>query len=176
MTCRHWFGGLVHSSPEDWPGVVGKWSVPIHAPVDDCDPCMLHPCSTNPFLCTLLSSSSPAFCSAKTLSASVYTIQQNTYRRRRSLENMLFTSTRLLSVQRGQPSCEGLPLPFGHPEVNHGAKEGIDWRFNGPKGCSRGKRGLFSPRGGFCLAWCYTTSKFSMEDNIWYALYQWIRN
>ena len=23
---------------------------------------------------------------------------------------------------------------------------------------------------------CYATSKFSMEDNIWYALYQWILN
>ena len=26
------------------------------------------------------------------------------------------------------------------------------------------------------LSWCYTTSEFSMENNIWYALYQRIRN
>ena len=86
----------------------------------------LCPCSTNPFLCTPLSSSSSAFHSAKTPSTSTYTIQRNTHGCRHSPENMLFISARLLLVQRGQPSCEGLPLPFGHLEVNHRAKGGID--------------------------------------------------
>jgi len=98
--------------------VVGKRSVPIHAPVDDRDLCTLRPCSTNPFLGTPLPSSSSALHSAKAPSASAYTIQWSTHGRRRSPKNMLFASMRLLLVRRGQPSCEGLPLPFGRPEVN----------------------------------------------------------
>ena len=86
----------------------------------------LCPCSTNPFLCTPLSSSSSTFCSTKTASASTCTIRRNTHGRRCSLENVLLTSMRLLSVWRGQPSCKGLLLLFGRPEVNHGAKGGID--------------------------------------------------
>ena len=151
-TCRLWSGGLVCSSPEDRPDAVGKWSVPIYAPVNNCDPCTLCSCSTNPFFCTLLSSSSSAFHSAKTPSTSTCTIWWNAHGHKHSSENMLFTSVRLLSVRRGQPSCKGLPLLFGHPEVNCRAKGGIDWRFNGPEGCSRGRRGLFNPGEGFCLA------------------------
>jgi len=86
----------------------------------------LCPCSTNPFLCTPLSSSSSAFHSTKTPSTSTYTIQWNTHGYRHSPENALFTSVRLLLVRRGQPSCEGLPPLFGHLEVNYGAKGGID--------------------------------------------------
>ena len=71
----------------------------------------------------------------------------------RSSENAFLTSARLLSVRRGQPSCKGLLPPFRCPEVNHGAKGGIDWRFNGPEGYSRGRGGLFSPGEGFCLVW-----------------------
>jgi len=86
---------------------------------------MLCSYSTNLFLCTSLSSSSSTYRSAKTLSASTYTIQRNTHGHRCSPENTLFTSVRLLSVQRGQPSCEGLPLLFGRLKVNHRAKRGI---------------------------------------------------
>ena len=86
---------------------------------------MLCSYSTNPFLCTSLSSSSSTRRSAKTLSASTYTIQRNTHGHRCSPENTLFTSVRLLSVQRGQPSCEGLPLLFGRLKVSHRAKRGI---------------------------------------------------
>ena len=86
----------------------------------------LRPCLTNSFLCTLLFSSSSAFHSAKTPSASAYTVWRNTHGRRHSPENTLFTSVRLLSVWRGQPSCKGLSPLFGHPEVNHRAKGGID--------------------------------------------------
>ena len=43
MTHRHWSGGLVHSSPEDQPGVIDKQSIPIYTLVNDRDFCMLHP-------------------------------------------------------------------------------------------------------------------------------------
>ena len=60
---------------------------------------------------------------------------------------------RVLLVWRGQLSCEGLPLPLGCPKVNHRTERGIDWRINGPKGCSRGEESLLHPRKGFCLVW-----------------------
>ena len=81
-----------------------------------------------------------------------YTIQRSTHGRRCSLENALFTSTWVLLVRRGQPSCEGLPPPLGHPEVNCRTEGGIDWRLNGPEGCSGEKGSLLNPGGGFCLA------------------------
>ena len=50
----------------------------------------------------------------------------DTYRHRCSLEDALFTSTKVLLVQRGQSSREGLPSLSRHPKVNYGAEGGID--------------------------------------------------
>jgi len=120
MTRRHRSGGLVCSSLEDRPSAVGKWSIPIHALVNDCDLCTLCPYLTNPFFGTPLPSSSSVFCSAKTPTISACTIQRNTYGCRCSPENTLLTSMRLLLLRRGQPSCKGLLPLFGCLEVNCG--------------------------------------------------------
>ena len=118
------FGRPADTDPEAW--YAAAWRIDQVWLANEVFQSTLCPCSTNPFLCTLLSSSSSVFCSAKTPSASTYTVWRNTYKRKHSPENMLFTSTRLLSVQRGQLSCEGLSPPFGCPEVNRRAKRGID--------------------------------------------------
>jgi len=86
----------------------------------------LRPYSTNPFFGTPLPSSSSTFRSAQTSATSACTIWRNTHGRRRCPENAPFTSTRLLSLQRDQPSCEGLPPPFGRSEVNRRAKRETD--------------------------------------------------
>ena len=77
----------------------------------------------------------------------------------------------VLLVRRGQPSHEGLSLPLGCLEVNRGAEEGIDWRFNGPEGCSRGRGSLLNPGRGFCLAqpaksvpWLLLVNRFAVLD------------
>ena len=58
---------------------------------------------------------------------------------------------RVLSVQRGQLPHKGLPSLLERPEANRGATGRIDQRFNGLKGCSRGRRSWLRPGGGFCL-------------------------
>jgi len=123
-TCGHWSGSLVCSHLEDQLGAVSEWSLSIHAPVNNLGPYMLYPFLTDPSLNTPPSSDSSAPCSTKAPSA--YTIWRNTHGRKCSSENMLFTSARVLSVQRGQPSCEGLPPPLGHLKVNCRTKRGTD--------------------------------------------------
>ena len=144
-------GSLVCSHLEDQPGTVDKQSLSIHALVDNLAPYMLCPSSTDPSLDTLLSSNSSALHSAK--ASSTNTIWRNTYEGRRSLENVLFTSVRILSVQRGQLSCEGLPLLLGRLKVNCRTKGGTDWRLDGSEGCSRGR--------GFCLVWLAKSGPWS---------------
>ena len=118
------FGQSADTDPEAW--YAAAWRIDQVRLANEAFQSTLRPCSTNPFLCTPLSSSSSTFHSTKTASASTCTIRRNTHRRRCSLENVLLTSMRLLSVWRGQPSCKGLLPLFGRPEVNHGAKGGID--------------------------------------------------
>ena len=116
------FGQPTDTDPEAW--YAAAWRINQVQLANEAFQSTLHPCLTNPFLCTPLFSSSSAFRSTKT--ASACTIWRNTHGRRCSLENVLLTSMRLLSVRRGQPSCKGLLPLFGRPEVNHGAKGGID--------------------------------------------------
>ena len=71
--------------------------------------------------------------------------------RRRSPEGVLSTSTRVLSVQRGQLPRKELPPPLRRPEVNHGATGRIDRRFDGLERCSRRRGSWPLPGGGFCL-------------------------
>ena len=124
---------------------------------------MLHPSSINPFLSTLSSSDSSVPHSTKT--SFVYTIRRNTHGHRCSPENMLFTSTRMLPVRRGQSSCEGLPPLLGCLKVDCRTEGGIDWRLNGPERCSRGGRSLLCPRRGFCLAWPVKSAPWSLLVN-----------
>ena len=144
MTHEHWSRSLVRSCLEDQPGAVGEWSFSINTPVNDLGPYMLCPFLTDLSLDILLSSNNSAPHSTKALSA-------YTHRCRRSPENMLFTSTRMLSVQRGQLSHEGLPLLLRHLKVNCRTKGKTDWRLDGPEGYSRGKGNLLCPREEFCL-------------------------
>ena len=55
-------------------------------------------------------------------------------------------------MQRAQPSREGLSPPSRRPEVNRGATERIDRRFDGLEGCSSRRGSWLLPGGGFCLA------------------------
>ena len=110
---------------------------------------MLRPSPAYPSLDILPFSVHSAFCSTE--ARSTCTVQRNTYERRRSPEGALPTSTRVLSVQRGQPPRKGLPPLLGRPEANRGAMGRIDRRFNGFEECSRGRGSGLRPGGEFCL-------------------------
>jgi len=127
--------------------MVGKQSFSIHAPVNNLSPFILYPFSVNPSL----DIPSSSICSApySTKAPSAYIIWKNTHGHECSSEKILSTSMRILLVQRGQPSCEGLFSLLGHPEVNCRTKGGINQRLDGSKGCSRGKGSILPPRGGF---------------------------
>ena len=86
----------VCSCLKDWPGIVGKQSLSIHTPDDNLSSLTLHPSLVNPSLNVLL--------------FSTCTVQKNIHRHRHSLENVLLTSARVLSVWKSQPSHERLPL------------------------------------------------------------------
>ena len=144
MTHEHRSRSLVRSCLEDQPGAVGERSLSIDTPVNDLGPYMLCPSLTDPSLDIPLSSNNSAPHSTEALSA-------YTHRCRRSPENTLFTSTRMLSVQRGQLSCEGLSLPLRRLKVNCRTKGRTDWRLDGPEGYSRGKGNLLCSREEFCL-------------------------
>ena len=150
MTHRHWSRSLVRSCPEDWLGSVGKWSFSVHAPVDDYSSHMLCPFSVYLSLDALSFSACSAPHSAK--APSTYIVQRNTYGHECSLENMLFTFTWVLSVQRGQSSCKGLPPLFGYPKVNCRTEEGIDRRLNGSERHSGRRESVLCSRREFCLA------------------------
>ena len=80
-------------------------------------------------------------------------------------DSMLPTSTRVLSVRRGQPSHKGLPLPLRHLEADYGTTGRIDRRFNSFEGCSRGKGSGLHPREGFCLVWPVKSAPWSLLVN-----------
>jgi len=145
----YWSGGLICSHPEDRPSTVDQWGFSIHAPVNNYGPHMLCPSLVYPSLNVPPFSVYSTPCSTEACSAC--TIWRNTYEYRHSPEGVLPTSTRVLLVQRGQPSCKGLLLLLGHLEANHGAIGRIDQRFNGFEGYSRGRGSGLHPRGGFCL-------------------------
>ena len=144
MTHGHQSGSLVCSCLENQPGAVGKRSLSIDTPVNDLGPYMLCPSSIDPSLDTPLSSNNSAPCSIQALSA-------YTHRCRHSPENMLFTSTRMLSVWRGQLFREGLLLLLRRLKVNCRTKERTDWRLDSPEGYSRGRGNLLCSRKEFCL-------------------------
>ena len=123
-TRRHQSGGLVYSSPEDRPSIIGKQSLPIHTLFNDLDSHTLCPSLIDPALSTPSPSGSSTPHSAEAPSA--YAIGRDTYGHRRSLKDMLLTSTGVLLMQRGQSSCERLPPPPGCPKVNCGAEGEID--------------------------------------------------
>jgi len=58
---------------------------------------------------------------------------------------------RVLSVQRGQLSCEGLPPLLGRLKIDCRTEEGTNQRLDGSEGCSRERESLLYPRGGFYL-------------------------
>ena len=89
-------------------------------------------------------------CSAlrSTKAPSTYTIWKNTYGYGRSPWNALFTSMWVLSVQRDQLSCEGLPLLLGCLKVNNRAEEGIDQRLNSSERHSGRRRSVLHSGGG----------------------------
>ena len=124
---------------------------------------MLCPSLIDSFLGTLSPSNSSALHSAKV--PSTYTIRRNTHRHRCSLKDMLFISMRVLSVQKGQLSCEGLPPPLGCPIVDCRAAGEINQRLDGSKGCSRGRESLLCPRGGFCLVRLVKSTPWSLLVN-----------
>jgi len=64
---------------------------------------------------------------------------------------VLFTSARVLLVQRDQLSYEGLPLLLRHLKVNCRIEGRTDQRLDGSEKCSGGKRSVFCSGGGFCL-------------------------
>ena len=142
--------GLVCSSLEDWPSMVGEWSLPIHALFNNLDPYVLCSSLIDPAPNTLFPSGSSALHSAE--APFTYTIGRDTYGRRCSPKDALFISTRVLSVRRGQSSCEELPPPPECLKVNHRTEGGIDWRLNDPEECSGGGGSLPYSRRGFCLA------------------------
>jgi len=148
-TCRHWSGSLVHSCLEDWPGTVGKWSFSIHASVDNFGPHTLYLSLACSSLNLLPSSAYSTLHFTKAPSA--YTVWRNTHGHRRSLENALFTSMRVLFVWRGQPSYKGLPPPLRCLKVNCGTERGTNWRLDGSKGYSKGRGSVLHSREGFCL-------------------------
>ena len=110
---------------------------------------MLCPSLVSPSLNVLPSSASSTSCSTKAPSA--YTIQRNTCGCRCSLEDTLSTFVRVLSVQRGQLSCEGLPPLLGCLKIDCRTEGGTNQRLDGSEGCSRERESLLHPRGGFCL-------------------------
>jgi len=85
-----------------------------------------------------LASSTP--CSTKAPSACI--VQRDTYGYKRSSENILLASARVLLVWRGQPSHERLPPLLGCLKVNCRAKGGINQRLDGSEGCSRGRENM----------------------------------
>ena len=129
--------------------MVDQRGFPIHALVNDYGPHVLHPSSVYPSLDIPPSSVHFVFCPTKARSAC--TVQRNTYGRRCSPEDMLSTPMRVLSMQRGQSSRKRLSPPFGHPEVNCRAMEGVDQRLDSFEGCSGGRGSWLYPGGGFCL-------------------------
>ena len=105
---------------------------------DQGSPC-IHPSSVNPSLNVLPSSAGSTLHSTKV--PSICIIQRNTHGCRCSLENVLLTSVRVLSVQRGQPSHERLPLLL----INCRTKGGINRRLDGSEEYSRRRESMLHP-------------------------------
>ena len=83
---------------------------------------------------------------------SACTIWRDTYGRGHHLEDAPHTSAGMLSMQRAQPSREGLSPPSRCPEVNRRATGRIDRRFDGLERYSSRRESWLLPGGGFCLA------------------------
>ena len=96
---------------------------------------------------------------------SACTIWRDTYGRGHHPEDTLYTSARMLSIRRAQPSCKGLPSPSRHPEVNRRATERIDRRFDGLERCSSRRGSWLLPGGEFCLAWLAKSAPRSLLVN-----------
>jgi len=98
-THRHQSRGLVHSSLEDRPSAIGKWSLPIYTLFNGLDSHALCPSLIALFLGTPSLSNSSAPHSAE--APSTYTVRRDTYECRCSPKDALFISARVLSVWRG---------------------------------------------------------------------------
>ena len=96
---------------------------------------------------------------------SACTSQRDTYGRGHYLEGALYTSMRMLSMRRAQPSRKGLSPPSRHLEVNRGATGRIDQRFDGLERCSSRRGSWLLPRGGFCLVWLVKSAPRSLLVN-----------